>query len=72
MRFLSRKTGEEIYWEHYGRVDDPKYAKKMVKKIQSYENNGIFQGDRLIHTYETELTILNTNKIEQLVKRYLV
>ena len=70
--FLSRKTGEEIYWEHNGRVDDPKYARKMVKKIQSYENNEIFPGEKLILTYETELTILNTAKIEQLVKRYLI
>lgn len=69
--FLSRKTGEEIYWEHNGRVDDPVYAKNMVRKINAYENNGIFVGERLILTYETEQTILNTGKIEQLVKKYL-
>ena len=70
--FLSPKTGDEIYWEHNGKADDPTYAKKMVKKIHAYENNGIFQGERLILTYETEQTILNSNKIEQLVKRYLI
>lgn len=69
--FFSPKTGQEIYWEHCGKVDDPAYARKMVKKIQTYENNGIFQGGKLILTYETEQTILNTSKIEQLVKRYL-
>ena len=70
--FLSPITGEEIYWEHNGKVDDPAYARNMVKKIQAYENNGIFQGEKLILTYETEQTILNTGKIEQLVKRYLL
>jgi len=69
--FLSEKTGEEIYWEHNGRVDDPKYARKMVRKINAYENNGIFPGERLILTFETEQTVLNTSKIEQLVKKYL-
>ena len=69
--FLSRRTGEEIYWEHCGKVDDPTYARNMVRKINAYENNGIFPGDRLILTYETEQTILNTGKIEQLVMRYL-
>lgn len=69
---LSRKTGEEIYWEHFGRADDPNYARKMVKKIQAYEANDIYQGERLILTYETEEMILNTKKIEQLVKRYLI
>lgn len=70
--FLSPKTGEEIYWEHNGMVDDPAYARNMVRKIQEYEKNGIFQGERLILTYETEQTILNTRKIEQLVNRYLL
>ena len=69
--FLSRKSGEEIYWEHNGMVDEPKYARNMVKKINAYENNGIFVGERLIFTYETEETILNTGKIEEMVKRYL-
>lgn len=47
------------------------YARSMVRKIQAYEDNGIFPGERLILTYETEQTILNTGKIEQLVNRYL-
>ena len=69
--FLSPKTGEEIYWEHNGMVDNPEYTRKMVRKIQAYENNGIFPGERLILTFETEQSVLSTNKIEQMVKRYL-
>lgn len=69
--FLSRKKGEEIYWEHNGMVDDPVYARNMVKKINAYENNRIYVGDRLILTYETEQTILNTGKIEELINRFL-
>jgi len=68
---LSRKIRKEVYWEHNGKCDDIPYARNMVKKINAYENNGIFQGERLILTYETEQTILNTGKIEQLVNRYL-
>ena len=69
--FLSEKTGDEIYWEHCGKVDEPLYARSMIRKINAYEDNGIFSGERLILTYETEQTILNTGKIEQLAKRYL-
>lgn len=65
---LSKKNGKEIYWEHNGMVDEPAYARKMVRKIDAYENNGIFQGERLILTYETEQSILNTGKIEKIVK----
>ena len=69
--FLSKKTGREVYWEHNGKCDDISYVRNMVRKINAYENNGIFQGERLILTYETEQTILNTGKIEQLVNKYL-
>lgn len=70
--FLSKRTGKEIYWEHEGRMDDPGYARTAIKKIQSYEDNGIFVGDRLILTFETETTVLNTKDIERNVKRYLL
>lgn len=70
--FLSKKLGKEVYWEHCGIVDEPSYARNMVRKIEAYENNGIFPGERLILTYETEQSILNTGKIEQMVNRYLI
>ena len=69
--FLSKRTGQEIYWEHCGMVDSPTYARNMVRKINAYERNGIFPGERLILTYETEQTILNTEKIEQMIQKYL-
>ncbi len=69
--FLSSKTGKELYWEHCGMVDSPTYARSMIRKIEAYENNGIFSGERLILTYETEQSVLNTEKIAQMVERYL-
>lgn len=56
--FLSQKTGEEVYWEHNGKCDDPTYARSMVRKIQAYENNGIFPGERLILTYEEDYDLV--------------
>ena len=70
--FLSKKTGREVYWEHNGKCDDISYARNMVRKINAYENNGIFQGERLILTYETEQSILSTKKIEQMIEKYLL
>lgn len=69
--FLSAKTGEEIYWEHAGRMDDPEYARNAIRKINAYENSNIYPGEKLILTYETSQMILNTGKIEKLVERYL-
>ena len=70
--FLSKKTRKEIYWEHEGMMDKPEYAKSAVKKIETYQRNGIHLGERLILTFETELTVLNSQIVEELVERYLV
>lgn len=70
--FLSKKTRKEIYWEHEGMMDKPEYAKSAVKKIELYQRNGIHLGERLILTFETELTVLNSQIVEELVERYLV
>ena len=53
-------------------VDDPSYARNMVRKLDAYENTGIFIGERLILTYETEQSILSTKKIEQMIEKYLL
>ena len=70
--FLSRRTKKEIYWEHNGRMDDPIYARNAVRKIQAYEECGIYPGEDLILTYETERTILNERIVKSLVEKYLV
>ena len=70
--FLSPKTGEEIYWEHDGRMDDPEYAEKAVRKIATYEKNGILPGQKLILTFETLQTVLDMKVVEKLVKEYLI
>ena len=70
--FLSRKTGEEIYWEHDGRMDDPEYARKAIRKIETYEKNGIFPGQKLILTFETLQDGLDMKVVESLVKEYLL
>ena len=66
--FLSKKTRKEIYWEHEGMMDKPEYAKSAVKKIESYQRNGIHLGERLILTFETELTVLNSQIVEELAQ----
>lgn len=52
-------------------MDKPEYARMAVRKIGSYQKNGIYPGERLILTFETEQSVLNSNNIEELVKKYL-
>ena len=55
--FLSSKKGKEVYWEHEGMMDDPIYASAAISKIKTYEENGIYIGDRLILTFETKKSV---------------
>lgn len=69
---LNVKRRKICYWEHLGRMDDPDYANKNVRKINSYQKNGICLGDRLIITMETSNTPLNIKLLEMLINNYLI
>jgi len=70
--FLSKKTGNEVYWEHEGMMDNPEYARSAIQKIDLYEKNGIYPGERLILTFETSVTTLNSKNIKDLTNKYLI
>ena len=68
--FLRKRDGKEIYWEHDGRMDDPEYAKKAVRKINAYVLNDIFPGDNLILTFESTGVVLSDRIIKLLIAKY--
>ena len=53
-------------------MDNPEYARAAVRKIESYQKNEIYVGERLILTFETERNVLNTKIIESLADKYLI
>lgn len=52
-------------------MDNPEYAIKAVKKLNSYQMTGIMPGERLILTFETEKDVLNMKIVNELVDKYL-
>ncbi|WP_026510755.1 hypothetical protein [Butyrivibrio sp. LC3010] len=68
---LRKRDGKEIYWEHDGRMDDPKYAEKAVRKINSYIANGYFPGDNLIVSFESSGNVLNDRIIKSMISKYI-
>ncbi|MEE3392733.1 MAG: hypothetical protein VZR00_03330 [Lachnospiraceae bacterium] len=60
---------QEIYWEHLGMLDNSEYMDNAVAKIQDYESNGCFPGDRLILSFESGRAPLNLKLIESQIKR---
>lgn len=69
---LNKRTRREYYWEHLGMMDDKDYCEKAIKKIETFERNGIFPGEKLILTHETREHPLNMKVVEALIKEYLI
>jgi hypothetical protein len=70
--FLRERDGKEIYWEHYGRMDDPEYAEKAVRKTNAFMANKIFPGDNLILSYESTCVVLNDRIVRMMIEKYIV
>ena len=69
---LNTRTHKEFYWEHFGLMDNPEYAKKTTSKLRLYAENNYFPGRNLIITMETQSEQLSTLQIEQLIKEFLM
>ena len=57
----------EVYWEHFGMMDDADYRNNAFLKIRKYEENGFYQHDRLIWTFETGKQPLNTKVLRKMI-----
>ena len=42
-----------IYYEHFGKMDDPEYSTKAVRKINEYLKSGLILGETLLVSFET-------------------
>lgn len=68
---ININTGKITYWEHAGRMDDAKYADDFVRKMNIYTENGLFQGDEVIVTYESMNCPLNIHNVKMIAKKLL-
>lgn len=65
------QTGEFIYWEHFGMMDDPTYCKNAFSKLQFFISNEIIPSINLIITYETLNHPLTSDIVEQQIELFL-
>lgn len=68
---LNIKKREELFWEHLGMMDDPEYAEAAIRKITTYEQNGIYPGEKLILTYETRKNPINQKVVKGMIGHFL-
>ena len=65
---LNMKERKEVYWEHFGMMDDMDYRNNAFNKIRNYESNGFYQHDSLICTFETGKNPMNTRDVRNMVR----
>lgn len=65
---LDIKQRKELYWEHFGMMDDMDYRNKAFLKIRKYEASALFSHDSFIWTFETGRYPLDTKAIRKLAK----
>lgn len=66
---LNLHTGDILYWEHAGRLDDDVYANEFTKKLNTYSANQLLPGRDIILTFETSETPLDTSLVRQLIRQ---
>lgn len=70
--FLDPANGQEIYWEHFGLMDDPTYAQKCFLKINAYGRHDIILYDRLLASFETADCLLDDRIINYWIQKRLL
>lgn len=66
------KTGDTLYWEHFGMMDILSYCKQAFSKLQLYGEYMILPDHQLITTFESKKKPLSTDEIESAIRRFLL
>ena len=71
-KILNVRLRQELFWEHFGLMDDPDYAEKAVRKIGLYIRNDYYPGENLIITCETKAQPLDSRIVLSMIQRYCI
>ena len=71
-KIFNVRTEKEYYLEHFGMMDDYEYAKNAIKKIECFQKNEIYPGEKLLITLEASDSPLNMIILEKMVNKYLL
>lgn len=70
---LNKRTRKVYYWEHFGRMDDPKYIEESyMPKINDYYNFEFLPGEKLLMTFESRRHPLDITQVKRLIEQFLI
>ncbi|MCQ2982128.1 MAG: hypothetical protein MJ178_05190 [Treponemataceae bacterium] len=65
---LNVATRQEMYFEHFGLMNDEKYRTTAFEKLAAYQRSGYYPGHRLLCTFEGTDAPLDSRSLEQMLK----
>lgn len=69
---LNVKTRKTIYFEHFGKMDDPDYCKRTLEKIAAYQKNGYWLGDQFFFTMECSSKPIDLTLLDKMIENYFI
>lgn len=67
---MDTHTRRVKYIEHCGMMGDAAYVDSLIRKINTYESNGIFPGEGLLLTYESATRPFDTRTFDRLLQHH--
>lgn len=64
------ESRKEMFYEHFGMMDDVNYQNNCFKKIRDYEASGYYPGIHYFMTFESSLNPLSSLQISKTLKAY--
>ena len=65
---LDTANRREIYWEHFGMMDDPDYVLSTAKKLMLYSSFGLIQNGQLLVTMEHSQRPIDMSQVELIIE----
>ena len=68
---LNVRTRKCFYHEHLGKMDDPDYVRRNLRRLELYLKNDLFPGESLLITCETSQRPLDMKILNLMIEKYL-
>ena len=68
---LNKRTRKAYYWEHLGKLDDPKYCTENLNRFVRILDAGYKIGEEILITHEESNRPLRLESIDEIIEKYL-
>ena len=69
---LNLRLRKTFYLEHFGKMDDERYANDNLLKTRAYQKNGIYLGEKLIITSESDKYPMDIREIDAIIQHFFL